>query len=1217
MSVKGPDFFDIKDLLSAPLRRNPMLRDLAEVCNQVLGREVEERRRRLAKSRESVKNRKGDIISQIKYLPEDDKPALEFDTGNPVVIETGELIPKAKILRVISNIGLQGAPSAIDYFEVEFVSKSGKRARWFMPIDAPQERDLLIKNSYMLGFDFFNTKLSSEDYERLYEYLGMFWPENGLNDQFIKFIGFIKNMKLEMVPLWSVDDGTDIISILEEFSSDVHPASLGGSWYLTSHVEVRYDLKKHNSDYPIDFDELERLFYLFAPIMLVMERIVGSIDEIINIGVGVVTQAEIINYGQEDWFNPTIYFKTYVALVVQSAIYNYGISTNWDTEIINTPPTITSANVFNVVENSTTIATLTATDPDAGAILNWAIVGGDDATKFDLNSLTGDLAFIAAPDFENPTDADTNNVYVIKVLVTDDIAEVNQTITVNVLNINEAPIITSPNSFSAAENNTVIAGLTATDPEGAGLTWSIIGGADRTKFNLTSNGILTFISSPDYENPTDANTDNIYELQVQVSDGTLTTNQNISVTVTDISETITDIVLSGNTIAENSIQGTVVGILFSTGGSPPYTYSFVAPNNNAGGRFQISGNSLQVGTTNIDYETSVSHAITIRSLDAASHFYSKNLNITVINVNEAPTITSSSTFNVVENTSTVATLSATDPEGNGLIWSIIGGTDGAKFNINSSTGALSFIAAPNFETPTDANADNIYVVQIQVSDGTNTTNQTINVTVANANEAPVITSNNTFSIAENNTVITTLTATDPDVGATLLWSIIGGADSAKFNINASTGDLFFATAPNFEIPTDANADNVYVVQVQVSDGTLTANQIINVTVTNINEAPVITSATTFSMAENNTAVATLAATDPEGTGLTWSIVGGLDQAKFTINSSTGALSFVTAPDYEAPTDSDANNIYNVTVRASDGINNTNQTINVTVTDIAEGSNFWRVYVTDTGGAAFMQWGEIQMMDVVGGTNQCSGGTAYASAGIAANAFDGNNTTICQQAAVVGNWVAYQFPSLKSIKEIKLVDPNANGYMPKAFKVQKSNDSTNGSNGTWTDVWSVGDQVNWLDYPSFPITRRYVDPAYWSYTKNKYRLTGSNGTGNAVRIAAFELRISGIDQAPGSLGTPSAISFQIGFMPYYAFDADNSTFWGSTFGFGSTNRWIRYDLPEGKNISQFAVTAHPTDATYSPTSFIIEESPDGITWTTIITASGLTWANGETKIFNRP
>ena len=63
-------------------------------------------------------------------------------------------------------------------------------------------------------------------------------------------------------------------------------------------------------------------------------------------------------------------------------------------------------------------------------------------------------------------------------------------------------------------------------------------------------------------------------------------------------------------------------------------------------------------------------------------------------------------------------------------------------------------------------------------------------------------------MAENTTAVMTVTATDADQPAqTLSYSIVGGADAAKFSINASTGALSFVSAPDFETPTDVGGDS--------------------------------------------------------------------------------------------------------------------------------------------------------------------------------------------------------------------------------------------------------------------------------------------------------------------------------------------------------------------------------------------------------------------------
>lgn len=116
--------------------------------------------------------------------------------------------------------------------------------------------------------------------------------------------------------------------------------------------------------------------------------------------------------------------------------------------------------------------------------------------------------------------------------------------------------------------------------------------------------------------------------------------------------------------------------------------------------------------------------------------------------------------------------------------------------------------------------------------------------IFSTNLAPVITSNGgtataTINVAENSTAVTTVTSTDgdnPALSQTATYSIIGGADAAKFTINSSTGVLEFITAPDFELPSDADGNNVYVVEVKVMDnGSIPkfSTQTILVTITDV------------------------------------------------------------------------------------------------------------------------------------------------------------------------------------------------------------------------------------------------------------------------------------------------------------------------------------------------------------------------------------------------
>ena len=140
--------------------------------------------------------------------------------------------------------------------------------------------------------------------------------------------------------------------------------------------------------------------------------------------------------------------------------------------------------------------------------------------------------------------------------------------------------------------------------------------------------------------------------------------------------------------------------------------------------------------------------------------------------------------------------------------------------------------------------------------------------------------------------------------------------------------LTFSVAPDFETPLDVGGDNVYDVLVEVADGLGgTDTQAIAVSVTNVNEPPVITSngagaSAAVNVAENPTAVTTVTSTDVDGGVPSYSIIGGLDAARFSIDSNTGVLTFTVAPDFETPLDVGGDNVYDVLVEVADGLGGT-------------------------------------------------------------------------------------------------------------------------------------------------------------------------------------------------------------------------------------------------------------------------------------------------------
>ena len=395
-------------------------------------------------------------------------------------------------------------------------------------------------------------------------------------------------------------------------------------------------------------------------------------------------------------------------------------------EFDDEPPTITSANTAVIEENTSAVLTVAAIDQE-NQNLSYSLSGGADQTFFDINSTSGALSFVSAPNFDQPTDTDNNNVYLVRVQVSDGTNVVTQNIQVTVEDVFRVRTI------RITENTTAVLNVSGTITEGQFLLHGIFGGADQSMFSINPfSGALSFTSAPDFENPTDANHDNTYEVTVAVVEGTYFVTQTISVSVT--------------------------------------------------------------------------------------------------NAIEAPAITSANSVSVPENTTAVMSVAVADPEHDSLSYSLTDGVDQTLFNIDPDSGAVSFKSAPNFENPTDTNHDNVYLIQVQVSDGTNLVTQNLSITVTNVNESPTITSANTASIAENTSFVFNVTGSDPE-GHSPLFGIVGGADQAKFTLNFLTGALSFVSPPDFEQPTDANHDNVYEVQVAISDGTHLVTQNVSVTVT--------------------------------------------------------------------------------------------------------------------------------------------------------------------------------------------------------------------------------------------------------------------------------------------------------------------------------------------------------------------------------------------------
>ncbi len=336
------------------------------------------------------------------------------------------------------------------------------------------------------------------------------------------------------------------------------------------------------------------------------------------------------------------------------------------------------------------------------------------------------------------------------------------------------------------------------------------------------------------------------------------------------------------------------------------------------------------------------------------------IRVTIQDVNEAPTITSSNTFTVAENSTNgviVGDITSQDPDieapFNSLTYSITSGNTNDAFAI-SNTGTITV----NGDGKIDFETTPSYALIVEVADGgspalTGTATITINVNDVNeapTNTAPVITSQNgedTFALTlnENIQTVATIIATDVDANTTLSYSL-SGHDSGVYDITQG-GVLTFKVdyIPNYEMPRDdrnglrTNGNQGYWTLVTVSDGLLTDEILIKVTIQDVNEAPTLAD-TTLQISENSingASVGDITGQDPDAAApnnsLTYSITGGNTNDAFAI-SNTGAITV----NGDGKIDFETTETYTLTVRVADGgspaLTDT-ATITINVNDVNE------------------------------------------------------------------------------------------------------------------------------------------------------------------------------------------------------------------------------------------------------------------------------------------
>ena len=559
---------------------------------------------------------------------------------------------------------------------------------------------------------------------------------------------------------------------------------------------------------------------------------------------------------------------------------------------INDTPTDLSLSANTVTENAsngTVVGTITGTDPDTGDTKTYSFTDSAGG-RFAIQSSTGVITVADGSllDYESAT---SHNV---TVRVTDSGGlTYDETFTITVTNMNEAPtgadatitlaedtthtLTTANFGFSDVDAGDSLSAVRIdTVPSAGSLTLSgvavtagqVIAVAEISAGNLaftpaadaTGTGYASFTfsvrdSASSYDaapNTLTFDVTPVNDAPVNTVPGAQTVNEDTALALSGLSVADVDGNLStvqlgvGNGTLSVTLQGTAT----------------ISAGSNGTGSLTLAGSQADLNGTlaTLIYQGSAhfngSDTLTVTSTDSNSLTDVDTVAITVTPQNDAPTLSANTGSTAAEggtDTITASELAVTDVDNSAAQLTYLIGT-------GPTYGRLELTTAPGISATTFTQADIAANRLVYVHDGSESTGDTftftvsdgaggllgatnVTLTIAPVNDAPTIVSNGggataAINVAEHVSAVTIVGAVDVDLPAqTLTYSVSGGIDQARFTIDAVTGALEFLVSPDFEVPTDADGDNVYVVEVRVTDSQgATATQTLHVMVTDVYES---------------------------------------------------------------------------------------------------------------------------------------------------------------------------------------------------------------------------------------------------------------------------------------------------------------------------------------------------------------------------------------------
>ncbi len=568
---------------------------------------------------------------------------------------------------------------------------------------------------------------------------------------------------------------------------------------------------------------------------------------------------------------------------------------------INRTPESINLSTTSIHENQdagSTVSSIETTDSDYGENFTY-ILSGADMASFEIGGThNNELLSVGTFDYE------TRTSYDITITSTDGAGEsVSEDFTISIENVNEAPENISIDASSFPEDiasGSSVTTMSATDPEGHDMTFSL-SGTDANAFEIggTDNDELVTSQAFDYE------AESTYEITITASnnDGT-SSSEDFTLTVENVNEAPEDIELSTSSFPEDIASGSSVTTISATDPEDQdITFSIFGTDAVA---FDIGGMDRNELLTNqlFDYETDSIFEITLTATDSDGATTSEDFTLLIENVNEAPDTVTVSGTSFAENltlSTSIATITASDPENQDVIFSL-SGQDSLSFQIGGVNND-ELLTNQHFDYETDST----FAITLTATDTDGeSTSMGFTLNITDINEAPDSLSITANAIEENaamGTIVGTFSSVDPE-GLDITYSLRAGLDSAAFSV---AGDQLLSTRI-FDFESKTN----YAVIITAADPAgLTITDTLDILVVNVNEAPTNVALSNYAIDESevaSTIIGTFSSVDPDG-----------DQTTYTLVTDTAGYFGISGDELQLATNVDLTDTttFGITVEAAD------------------------------------------------------------------------------------------------------------------------------------------------------------------------------------------------------------------------------------------------------------------------------------------------------------